>query len=190
MAPEVILDFIFDRGLLFAAVVNIGDLPAHKVSVRFKAPLRGLGGKVDIARLAMFQNIEFLAPHKAIQTFLDSSQAFFARNEPTRVKAEIAYVDGKGNSYGGPIEHDLEIYRDIVYLNWPESGQETVRGDIFGPQGIVPGGNQGPLTGLGSSSGVSGPGAVSGSQGGPWTGLSGSGSAGTGAQGIDPNRRF
>ncbi len=117
MAPEVIVDFIFDRGLLFVAVINIGDQPAHKVAVHFHQPLRGLNGTKDIATLAMFRNIEFLAPHKTIQTFLDSSQAYFERREPVQIKADITYVDGQGHTYGGLIEHDLEIYRDIVYLH-------------------------------------------------------------------------
>jgi hypothetical protein len=143
MAPEVIVDFIFDRGLLFVAVINIGDQPAHKVSVRFHQPLGGLGGTKDIATLAMFRNIEFLAPHKGIQTFLDSSKAYFERGEPVKIKADIAYVDGQGQAYGGPIEHDLEIYRDIIYIDRPLSGQETVLGGIYGPA-VTPGGNLGP----------------------------------------------
>ena len=145
MAPEVILDFIFDRGLFFVAVENIGDTPAHKVSVHFNQPLRGLGGRVDIANLALFKNIEFLAPHKSIATFLDSSRAYFERGDPVKIKAEVAYFDGEGHSYGGPIEHDLEIYRDIIYLNRPEPGQETVSGGNFGPS-VVPEGNPGPGT--------------------------------------------
>ena len=145
MAPQVIVDFIFDRGLLFVAVENIGDVPAHKVSVHFTQPLRGLGGRKDIASLAMFKNIEFLAPHRSIQTFLDSSQAYFERGEPVKIKAEVAYFDGEGHSYGGPIEHDLEIYRDIVYINQPESGQGTLPGDNVG-LGSVPGGSIGPGT--------------------------------------------
>lgn len=147
MAPEVIVDFLFERGLLFVAVENIGDQPAHKVSVRFNQPLHGLGGGKDIASLAMFKNIEFLAPHRSIQTFLDSSQAYFERGEPVKIKAEVAYFDGEGHSYGGPIEHDLEIYRDIIYLNRPESGQETVSGGNFGP-GTVLLRDSGPGTGV------------------------------------------
>ncbi len=152
MAPEVIVDFIFEHGLLFVAVENIGDQPAHKVSVRFLQPLRGLGGTKDIASLAMFRNIEFLAPHKAIQTFLDSSQAFFERHEPVQIKAEIAYIDSQGHTYGGLIEHNLEIYRDIIYINRPEPGQEATSGGYFGPS-IYPGGNLGPGTVPGSSLG-------------------------------------
>ena len=119
MAPEVIVDFIFERGLLFITVENIGDRPAHKVSVRFRQPLHGLGGQKDITSLAMFKNIEFLGPHKSIQTFLDTSQAYFERGEPAQVKAEVTYVDTEGRQYGGIIQHDLDIYRDIIYINRP-----------------------------------------------------------------------
>ncbi len=120
MAPEVIVDFIFERGLLFIAVENIGDRPAHKVSVHFRQPVHGLGGQKDITTLAMFRNIEFLGPHRSIQTFLDSSQSYFERGEPARVELEVAYVDGEGRQFGGIIQHDLDIYRDIIYLNRPE----------------------------------------------------------------------
>ena len=70
----------------------------------------------------MFKNIEFLAPHRSIQTFLDSSQAYFDRGEPSQVKAEVAYADGEGHHYGGTIQHDLDIYRDIVYINRSSGG--------------------------------------------------------------------
>ncbi len=173
MAPQVIVDFIFERGLLFVAVINIGDAPAHKVNVRFHQPLHGLNGTKDIAALAMFRNIEFLAPHKAIQTFLDSSQAYFERREPVQIKADITYVDGQGHTYGGVIEHDLEIYRDIVYLHWPGAGQETTLGGFFGPD-VPPGGTGEPGTtpltpgGPGSVLGSDvGPGSVLGSSSGP-----------------------
>ena len=120
MAPEVIVDFLFERGLLFIAVENIGDRPAHKVTVRFRQPIHGLGGQKDITSLAMFKNIEFLAPHRSIQTFMDSSHAYFERGEPAHVGMEVAYIDNEGHQFGGIIQHDLDIYRDIIYLNRPE----------------------------------------------------------------------
>ncbi len=33
--PDVILDVVFDRGLLFLVLENTGDLPAHGVRVKF-----------------------------------------------------------------------------------------------------------------------------------------------------------
>jgi hypothetical protein len=40
----VIVDVVFEDGLLFLAVQNIGDAPARRVSVRFDRALPGAGG--------------------------------------------------------------------------------------------------------------------------------------------------
>ena len=42
--PEVIVDVIFEDGLLFLAVSNIGDRPALDVRTTFNRKLVGLGG--------------------------------------------------------------------------------------------------------------------------------------------------
>ncbi|HUP33127.1 MAG TPA: hypothetical protein VM184_08860, partial [Gaiellaceae bacterium] len=79
---DVILDVVFDRGLLFLVLENVGDRPAHAVRVTFKQPFSGLGGAKKMQRLALFRKLEFLAPHKAIEVFLDRSASYFARDEP------------------------------------------------------------------------------------------------------------
>ncbi len=100
---------------------------------------------------------------------MDSSQAYFERREPVQIKADIAYVDSQGHSYGGLVEHDLEIYRDIVYLYQPNPGQEMVFGGSFGPN-VTPGGTSGPgITPLTPG----GPGSVLGSDVGPGSVLGG-----------------
>ena len=114
--PEVILDFVFDGGLFFVALENIGDRPALKVGVQFDARIVGLGGSTDISSLPLFQNIEFMAPRKRIVTFLDSSSAYFGRKEPTRISVRIRYRDSEGEKYETAIRHDLTIYKDISYL--------------------------------------------------------------------------
>jgi hypothetical protein len=120
--PRVIVDFIFDEGVLFVAVDNIGERPALEVSVRFQPAFCGAGG-VSVPALPLFRNIEFLAPRKSIRTILDSSAEYFGRGEPTRIEARIAYSDAGGNRYADTIRHDLEIYRDIAYLvRSPPSG--------------------------------------------------------------------
>ena len=45
--PDVIVDFVFDDGLLYATVANIGDRPALKVSCRFEPTFHGLGGSAN-----------------------------------------------------------------------------------------------------------------------------------------------
>ncbi len=126
--PEVILDFIFDDGIFFVAVENIGERPALKVTVHFDSRIMGLGGSKEISALPLFQNIEFMAPHKRIMTFLDSSAAYFNRGEPTRISVKITYKDAAGVKYETPIRHDLKIYKDISYL--PGNGKGNLKSSI------------------------------------------------------------
>ena len=131
--PHVIVDFIFERGLFFIAVKNISELPAYKVSVKFNQKLYGLGGAREVSALPLFRNIEFLAPHKEIATFLDSSDSYFARKQPTKVEAQISYRDPEGDKHNVTIAHDLEIYRNLALAGRPEdiviSDADTAEGD-------------------------------------------------------------
>lgn len=77
--PEVIVDFVFEDGLLFVSLRNIGSRPAYAVSTRFDKPFRGLHGTRTISELRLFRRLEFLAPGREIRAFLDSSAAYFAR---------------------------------------------------------------------------------------------------------------
>jgi hypothetical protein len=114
--PEVVLDVLFDDGLLFVAVSNIGDAPALRVSCAFGTEVRGLGGTLDLARLPLFRNIEYLAPGREIRTLLDTSAAYFARGEPTAWSVTITYHDAGGRLHETTIRHDLAIYRELAYV--------------------------------------------------------------------------
>src|SRR3989440_10979825 len=116
--PDVIVDFIFDDGLLFIAISNLSDRPAYKVSVKFDCRIYGFGGR-DICALPLLQNLEFLAPHKTITTFLDSSGSYFSSGGPTKISARIAYHDFRGTKKVATIRHDLEIYREIGFIRRP-----------------------------------------------------------------------
>lgn len=118
-APDVVLDVEFERGLLFLVVANIGDRPALAVQVRFEKPFRGLGGTTDVSGLRLFRRIEFLPPGKEIRTLLDASAAYFARREPSKLAATIAFRDEAGRRRERRIVHDLGIYRDIAYVDGP-----------------------------------------------------------------------
>jgi hypothetical protein len=114
--PEVIVEFLFDHGLLYISVNNIGSRPALSVSVRFNKKILGLGGARDISALAIFKNIEFLGPHREITSLLDSSSSYFKRKQPTKISALITYQDLEKRQYETSIKHDLEIYRDLVFV--------------------------------------------------------------------------
>lgn len=115
--PDVIVEFLFERGLIFVAVRNIGDGPAVEVSVRFEPALKGLNGSRDMSAQALFRSIEFLGPGREIATLLDPSDSFFGRNPITRISAEVRYADRNGRRYQESIRHDLEIFRDIAFLS-------------------------------------------------------------------------
>jgi hypothetical protein len=114
--PEVIVDFDFEGGLLFVGVRNLGARPALEVSTRFDKPFRGLGGARKMNGLALFKRIEFLAPGKEIRTLLDSSAAYFAREEPTLLTATVSYRTAAGERRRYAITHDLSIYRELAYV--------------------------------------------------------------------------
>jgi hypothetical protein len=113
--PEVIVDFVFNEGLLYISIKNIRNEPALKVAVKFDKRIKGLGGKKVVSSLPLFRNIEFLAPNKEITTFLDSSASYFSRGEPTLILARISYQSSSGKKYTATISHNLEIYREIAY---------------------------------------------------------------------------
>jgi hypothetical protein len=122
---DVILDVVFERGLLFLVLANVGDRPAHGVRVKFGERFSGVGGAKRIDRLALFRKLEFLAPHKAIEVFLDRSASYFARAEPTTLTAAIRWRTPAGEWRRTTIVHDLEVYRDLGYIDRevPERGR-------------------------------------------------------------------
>ncbi|MGI8917399.1 MAG: hypothetical protein ACR2H6_02270 [Pyrinomonadaceae bacterium] len=119
--PHVIVDFVFERGVFFITVRNISEQPAYKVSVKFDQKLFGLGGAREVSALPLFRNIEFLAPQKEIATLLDSSDSYFARKQPTKIKVQISYRDAEGDKHDVSISHDLDIYRTIAFIEGPAS---------------------------------------------------------------------
>jgi len=114
--PDVILDVLFEDGLLFLSIRNIGSRPVHRVSVIFHPPIVGLGGAREISALPLFRNIEFLAPGREIRTLLDASASYFQRGQPEQIRARISYQDVHGRRREASIRHDLGIYRAIGYV--------------------------------------------------------------------------
>ena len=116
LAADVILDVVFERGLLFLVLENTGETPAHGVRVKFGERFSGVGGAKRIDRLTLFRRLEYLAPRKAIEVFLDRSDSYFARDEPTTLTAAVSWRTSHGARRRVTIVHDLEIYRDLGYI--------------------------------------------------------------------------
>jgi hypothetical protein len=82
------------------------------VVTRFDRPFHGLGGRKDLSRLALFRSLLFLPPGKQVSQLVDHLDAYFQRDEPTRLNATITYADRNGVRYKEVVPHDLEVYRD------------------------------------------------------------------------------
>jgi hypothetical protein len=111
--PDVYVDFTVERGLLFVVLRNIGAVSAYDVVTRFDRPFRGLGGRKDISRIALFQSLLFMPPGKQFTQLVDHLDAYFRRDEPTRMTISMTYADREGRRYAEVVPHDLDIYRDL-----------------------------------------------------------------------------
>jgi hypothetical protein len=114
--PNVILDVVFDEGLLFLSLANIGDLPAVEVRVEFDPPFSGLDGSLAVSSMPLFRRLSFLAPKKRIVTLLDSSASYFHRNQPAEFTAHVSWAGLDEKRHESMIRHDLEIYRDLPFV--------------------------------------------------------------------------
>ena len=115
--PNVIVDFVFDRGLLSISIKNIGTQPAYGVKVEFSHKLMGMEGTVDVSALPLFSQLEFLPGGKEIRTYLDRSTSYFRSQQPVEITTQITYTDASGKRHSNTIRHNLEIYRAIGYTS-------------------------------------------------------------------------
>ena len=115
--PHVIVDFVFDRGLLSISIKNIGTQPAYGVKVQFSHKLMGVEGTVEVSALPLFNQLEFLPGGKEITTHLDRSASYFRSEQPVKITTHITYSDAGGAQHSNTIRHNLEIYRGIGYTS-------------------------------------------------------------------------
>jgi len=118
--PYVIVDFVFDRGLLSISVKNIGTRPAFAVRVEFSHKLMGVEG-AEISALPLFRLLEFLPGRKSARSSIAvfpisrasnrrrSPQPFptrmsRARNSPTPFAIIWRFTD-KSATPRGPMSH-------------------------------------------------------------------------------------
>ena len=122
--PEVIVEFLFDEGVLLIAVRNIGTRDAREIRIKFSKKILGPDGNKDISALLLFQRLQFLGPQRQISCFVDQMSSYFKRRQPTSLSVVIEYRDADGRNYQDKIDHNLEIYREMPYLHQCHSDEE------------------------------------------------------------------
>ena len=114
----VILDLLYERGMLFFVIKNNSQHAAKEVQFNFDKKIMGVDGQVEITALKIFKKLRYLAPQKEITVFIDMVETFFAREEPTEIEVKITWLDDKGEAKSSTvIHHDFSIYEDIGYIN-------------------------------------------------------------------------
>ena len=119
--PDVIVDFQCSQGLLFVSLKNIGERSAYAVRTSFDKPLVGIRGQKTISKMQLFRSVEFVPPGKEFLQLLDPVADWFQQDRPSRYTITITYSDRDGNEFRERIVHNLDIYKDLGYISFPEA---------------------------------------------------------------------
>ena len=111
----VVVDVVFEEGLLYLELANLSERSALNVSCSFEPELVDLQGR-NVSELALFRRIEFLGPGRRIRTLLDSSAGYFSREAATRVTVVAEYERPGEPRRSTAVTHDLAIFRELAYL--------------------------------------------------------------------------
>jgi hypothetical protein len=112
----VVVDVVFEAGLLYLELANLSDRPALNVRCTFDPPLVDMQGR-DLSKLALFSRVEFLGPRRQIRTLLDSTAAYFAREEVGRVTVVVEFERPDEKRRTTTVSHDLAVFRELAYVN-------------------------------------------------------------------------
>jgi hypothetical protein len=111
----VIVDVVFEEGVLYLELANLGSRPALAVTCTFDPPLFDAAGR-DVAKLRLFRKMEFLGPDRRVRTLLDSVPGYFGRKAPGRTVVSIKYKRPGDRQFATTtITHDLAVYRELSY---------------------------------------------------------------------------
>ena len=110
----VIVDVVFEDGVLYVELANLAHRPALNVTCSFDPPLVDVEGR-DVSELRLFRRVEFLGPGRRVRTLLDSVAGYFEREAATRVAVAVEYERPGEARRATRVTHDLELYRELAY---------------------------------------------------------------------------
>jgi hypothetical protein len=111
----VIVDVVFEEGVLYLELANLSGRPALGVTSTFEPPLVDAAGR-DVAKLRLFRKMEFLGPERRVRTLLDSAPGYFGRRAPTRTIVSVKYKRPGDRRFSiTTVTHDLAVYRELAY---------------------------------------------------------------------------
>ena len=111
----VVVDVVFESGLLFLELGNLSDRPALGVSCVFEPTLTDGAGR-DVSKLPLFRAVDYLGPRRTIRTLLDTSAAFYGRKPPPKLKVTTRFKRPGGAAQSTVVTHNLAVFRDLSYV--------------------------------------------------------------------------
>jgi hypothetical protein len=106
----VVVDVVFDAGLLYLELVNLGEAPALDVTSSFEPPLVDAHGR-DVSELLLFRRLGFLAPGRRIRTLLGPSSVY-----SESVTVQVEYSRAGRERHRTRISHELAAFRELAYV--------------------------------------------------------------------------
>jgi hypothetical protein len=115
-APDdgVVVDVVFEDGVLYLELANLADRPALNVRCSFDRSVVDAQGR-DVSELLLFRSVEFLGPGRRVRTLLDSVPGYFGRKGATRLSVAVSYERPGEPPRATEVTHDLELYRELAY---------------------------------------------------------------------------
>jgi hypothetical protein len=110
----VVVDVVFEDGVLYLELANLAERPALNVECSFDPPLVDVQGR-DVSKLRVFHRVEFLGPGRRVRTLLDSVPGHFVRKGPARVAVTVEYERPGSERTATTVTHDLELYGELAY---------------------------------------------------------------------------
>jgi hypothetical protein len=111
--PEVLVDFSVVDGLLSVHLRNVGSRSAHQVKTTFDCAFHGIERSKSIPAMRLFRKVEFMAPDKKLDHFIDSLAGYVRRKQPLQLVATVRYRDREGQRFEDRCAHDLGIYLEL-----------------------------------------------------------------------------
>ena len=124
--PDVIVDFEYDKDVLFIVIQNIGDDSAFDIQTKFSKKILGMQKTKDISSLRIFKLLRFLPPAKKIKIPVDLFQFYLLGKQPLQISVNVFFRNKTKQKFQNSINHDLSIYRDIGSISNPGGNQQKL----------------------------------------------------------------
>lgn len=111
---SVYLDVVFDEGLMFFELCNVGQHSVTNIRVAFDKPLLGIDN-VDISKLNIFNYLAFLPAGKRIRILLDTAQSFQLKRQRSTLKVTLRWKSGR-TALKTIVRHDFRAYADFPHV--------------------------------------------------------------------------